>query len=37
MDYYKILEINRDASASEVAKAYNKLSLKWHPKLSKLD
>ncbi|CAD8052917.1 unnamed protein product [Paramecium primaurelia] len=37
MDYYKILEINRDASASDVAKAYNKLSLKWHPKLSKLD
>jgi DnaJ family protein B protein 13 len=31
------LEINRDASAADVAKAYNKLSLKWHPKLSKED
>lgn len=37
MDYYKILEINRDATAADVAKAYNKLSLKWHPKLSKED
>jgi len=37
MDYYNILEIHRDAQQSDVAKAYNKLALKWHPKLSKED
>jgi DnaJ family protein C protein 7 len=30
-DYYKILEINKDASADEIRKAYKKLALKWHP------
>ncbi|KAM3145139.1 hypothetical protein pb186bvf_002814 [Paramecium bursaria] len=37
MDYYQILEINRDATDAEVAQAYHKLALKWHPKLSNQD
>lgn len=31
MDYYGILEVQRDASTSEIKKAYRKLALKWHP------
>jgi len=34
-DYYSILEINRDSSEAEIAKAYRKLSLRYHPKLCK--
>ncbi len=30
-DYYDILEVKRDASASEIKKAYRKLALKHHP------
>jgi DnaJ family protein B protein 4 len=30
-DYYKLLEINRDASEDTIKKAYKKLALKWHP------
>lgn len=30
-DYYKILEIEKDADASAIKKAYRKLALKWHP------
>lgn len=30
-DYYKILEINKDASSDEIKKAYRKLALKYHP------
>ena len=30
-DYYKILEISRAASPSDVKKAYRKAALKWHP------
>lgn len=30
-DYYKILEINKDATQDEIKKAYRKLSIKWHP------
>ncbi|QQP53487.1 Uncharacterized protein FKW44_005989 [Caligus rogercresseyi] len=30
-DYYKILGLKRNASKREVAKAYRKLALKWHP------
>ncbi|XP_036332231.1 dnaJ homolog subfamily B member 6-like [Rhagoletis pomonella] len=31
VDYYKILDISRNATESEVKKAYKKLALKWHP------
>ena len=30
-DYYKILEINRDASSEDIKKAYRKLSMIHHP------
>jgi curved DNA-binding protein len=30
-DYYKILAIEKTASAEEIKKAYRKLALKWHP------
>lgn len=30
-DLYKILGINRNASADEIKRAYRKLALKWHP------
>ncbi|MEC7839444.1 MAG: molecular chaperone DnaJ [Chlamydiota bacterium] len=30
-DYYDILEINREASASEIKKAYRKQAIKYHP------
>jgi DnaJ family protein B protein 4 len=30
-NYYDILEVGRDASESEIKKAYRGLSLKWHP------
>ena len=30
-DYYEILEINKNASASAIKKAYRKLALKYHP------
>lgn len=33
-DYYEDLQITREASDADIAKAYRKLSLKWHPKLS---
>ncbi|XP_020300749.1 dnaJ homolog subfamily B member 6-like isoform X1 [Pseudomyrmex gracilis] len=31
VDYYKILEIQRNATNGDVKKAYRKLALKWHP------
>ena len=31
MDYYKELEISRDANDKEIKSAYKKLALKWHP------
>ena len=30
-DYYKILELNKSATESDIRKAYKKLALKWHP------
>lgn len=30
-DYYRILNVNRQASEQEIKKAYKKLSKKWHP------
>ena len=31
IDYYKILEIDRNASADDIKKAYRKLARKLHP------
>ena len=30
-DYYKTLEIEKNATADEIKKAYKKLAMKWHP------
>jgi DnaJ family protein C protein 7 len=30
-DYYKLLELDRNAGENEIRKAYKKLALKWHP------
>jgi molecular chaperone DnaJ len=30
-DYYKILELSKGASESDIKKAFKKLSIKWHP------
>lgn len=30
-DYYKILEVPRNADEDAVKKAYKKMALKWHP------
>ncbi|XP_034481388.1 dnaJ homolog subfamily B member 6-A-like [Drosophila innubila] len=31
LDYYKVLNVARNASDSEIKKAYKKLTQKWHP------
>lgn len=31
MDYYKVLEIDKNASQDEIKKAYKKLAIKYHP------
>lgn len=30
-NFYEILEINKDATETEIKKAYRSMSLKWHP------
>ncbi len=30
-DYYKILDVKKDATESEIKKAYRKQALRWHP------
>jgi curved DNA-binding protein len=36
-DYYKIMELSRDASQDEVKRAYRKLARRYHPDVSKED
>jgi curved DNA-binding protein len=36
-DYYRILDVNRDASAEEIRKAYRKLARRYHPDVNPND
>ena len=31
VDYYKILQVDRNAKDDDLKKAYRKLAMKWHP------
>lgn len=31
MDYYKILQVDKNAKEDDLKKAYRKLAMKWHP------
>lgn len=37
MSYYQVLHINKDATEEQIIQAYKKLSLQYHPQLSKYD
>ena len=34
-DYYKILDVERDASEADIKKSYRRLARKYHPDVSK--
>lgn len=34
-DYYKVLEVPRDATENDIKKSYRKLALIWHPDKNK--
>jgi len=36
-DYYKILEVDKNASPREIRKSYHRLALQWHPDKNKGD
>lgn len=31
VDYYKLLQVDRNANDDDLKKAYRKLAMKWHP------
>ncbi|MDY6933477.1 MAG: DnaJ domain-containing protein [Spirochaetota bacterium] len=37
IDYYRVLDLERDASAQDIKKAYRQLAFKYHPDQNKMD